>query len=520
MTGLMVKISGTWLLVILAGMPLFASMGLAALAFLWVRPVRRSPAVLLAGLVVVGLALASVWTQVERGRFHIASGIYTMGAPLWWRDLGWTDKAAALPSLLLIVVPALALAWSGVTVGLTVRGQPRERLLAALGAIVLLSCFLAGVNYAYRWIFALWPAVWLWRQAADSAPGRTRWAARLACALVLLGLWLDGARAQAPRFLLFAGAALACTLVSPLGLEQSVGIFSVGKSALARTAVLEWMPTFDAGFRQARFFWLAMLTTLGTAALLIWQGRRCSAVDVLMFLAFTVLAAWSIRFLVYVGLVAAFVLAPLARRPPLDPQRATRTWAWTGLVHALVLVVAARYGNANGSFPYRADAPEKLTLPMVQALGDPALSGNVITSYAFGAELVYRAYPRLKPSIDSRIDSYGDDYLRFHEAMLASEGLMEEFVGRYDVRYMLVKPAQFQAMQRWPSWTAGRWSVLLADSRAVRISGTLARSSDTSPDGLTMRIPPARIVTSIPPSGRMARPQGRSIFARTSTVKG
>ena len=181
----------------------------------------------------------------------------------------------------------------------------------------------------------------------------------------------------------------------------------------------------------------------------------------------TVLAAWSIRFLVYVGLVAAFVLAPLARRPPLVLQRATRTWAWTGLVHALVLVVAARYGNANGSFPYRADAPEKLTLPMVQALGDPALSGNVITSYAFGAELVYRAYPRLKPSIDSRIDSYGDDYLRFHEAMLASEGLMEEFVGRYDVRYMLVKPAQYQAMLRWPSWTAGRWRVLLADNRAV-----------------------------------------------------
>lgn len=164
----------------------------AVLAFLWVRPVRRSPAVLLAGLVVVGLALASVWPQVDRGRFHIASGIYTMGAPLWWRDLGWTDKAAALPSLLLIVVPALALAWSGVTTGLAVRGQPRERLLAALGAIVLLGCFLAGVNYAYRWIFALWPAVWLWRQAADPTPGRTRWVARLACGLLLFGLWLDG----------------------------------------------------------------------------------------------------------------------------------------------------------------------------------------------------------------------------------------------------------------------------------------------------------------------------------------
>ena len=35
MTGLMMKISGAWLFTILAGLPLFASMGLAALAFLW-----------------------------------------------------------------------------------------------------------------------------------------------------------------------------------------------------------------------------------------------------------------------------------------------------------------------------------------------------------------------------------------------------------------------------------------------------------------------------------------------------
>ena len=36
MTGLMLKISGVWLLTILAGLPLFVSMGLAALAFLWI----------------------------------------------------------------------------------------------------------------------------------------------------------------------------------------------------------------------------------------------------------------------------------------------------------------------------------------------------------------------------------------------------------------------------------------------------------------------------------------------------
>jgi hypothetical protein len=166
----------------------------AALAFLWVRPVRRAPVVLLAGLVVVGLALFSVWAQIDRGRFTIESGVYTMGAPLWWRDFGWKDKDVALPSLLLIAIPALALAGSRVTAGLTTRGQPQERLLATLGAIVLLTCFLAGVNYAYRWIFVLWPACWLWRQAAEaSLPLRQRWAARLGCALVLICLWMDGA---------------------------------------------------------------------------------------------------------------------------------------------------------------------------------------------------------------------------------------------------------------------------------------------------------------------------------------
>ncbi len=195
----LVAVTPAWWRVVLSAACLGLATGLkyfpapAALAFLWVRPVRRAPAVLLAGLVVVVVALLSVWTQVERSRFTIASGVYTMGAPLWWRDFGWQDKEVALPGLLLIVLPALGLAWSRLTTGLATRGEPKGRLLAALGAIVLLTCFLAGVNYAYRWIFVLWPAIWLWRQAADaSLPTRERWAARLACVLVLLCLWLDG----------------------------------------------------------------------------------------------------------------------------------------------------------------------------------------------------------------------------------------------------------------------------------------------------------------------------------------
>ncbi len=165
----------------------------AALAFLWVRPVRRMPAVLLVALLAAALALASVWTELDRGRFTVGSSVHVMGAPLAWRDLGWKDRESALPGVLLIVAGAVALALGRITVGLVTRGEPRERLRAALGAIVILTCFAAGVNYAYRWIFILWPALWLWRQAvAGVQPLRQLWAARFGCALIGVCLWLDG----------------------------------------------------------------------------------------------------------------------------------------------------------------------------------------------------------------------------------------------------------------------------------------------------------------------------------------
>ena len=162
-------------------------------AFLWVRPVRRMPLVLLAGLLVAGLALASVWDEISRSRFLINSGIYTMGAPMLWRDWGWPDKESVLPGLALLLVAAGLLAGGKVTAGLALKGQPAERRLVAMGAVVLLACFMVGMNYAYRWIFLVWPALWLWRRAGDDQlPARQRWAARVACGLVVICLWGDG----------------------------------------------------------------------------------------------------------------------------------------------------------------------------------------------------------------------------------------------------------------------------------------------------------------------------------------
>ncbi len=166
----------------------------AALAFLWARPVKKMPAVLLGALVTVAVAMALVAAQIDRGRFLVASGVYTMGAPLGWRDFGWQDAQCAIPSMAVIVAGAILLTIGRVTTGLAGQDAVPERFRAALGAIIILTCFVAGVSYAYRWIFVLWPAIWLWRQArAETVRGRQRIAAVTACVLLPLSLWLDGA---------------------------------------------------------------------------------------------------------------------------------------------------------------------------------------------------------------------------------------------------------------------------------------------------------------------------------------
>src|SRR5258708_34193801 len=91
------------------------------------------PVVLLMGLLAVALALARVWDEIGRSRFLIRSGVYTLGAPMMWRDWGWPDNESVLPSLALLVCAAIMLVWGRGTGGWWSRGERPGGLRAALG---------------------------------------------------------------------------------------------------------------------------------------------------------------------------------------------------------------------------------------------------------------------------------------------------------------------------------------------------------------------------------------------------
>ena len=59
-----------------------------------------------------------------------------------------------------------------------------------LGAVLLTGCFFTSMNFAYRWVFAVWlaPALWLLPREPDT-PAPVRRLARAAMWLLLVVLW-------------------------------------------------------------------------------------------------------------------------------------------------------------------------------------------------------------------------------------------------------------------------------------------------------------------------------------------
>lgn len=142
-----------------------------------------------ASAALVGAALLSVWPQMARGRFPVEVSVHVWGAGIWPQDLG---LGSGFMAALLAIGFGAALFVARRQPG-AVSPAADDELPMMVASTLLLACFVAGMNYGYRWTFAIWLGPWLLRASgADMAPGPLRLAARAAWILVPLVLWLDG----------------------------------------------------------------------------------------------------------------------------------------------------------------------------------------------------------------------------------------------------------------------------------------------------------------------------------------
>ena len=462
-------------------------------------------------LTVVPVANNDIWIQMKVGQLIVETGeipdtvlfAFTtvrdnhFNAHEWLASVVYheCDRLLGLQHLRW-VVGAFALAQFGVACTLA------RRQSGSLGAALILAMLaMACANFRYvlrpelfallllmlhllvldihrsrrRWPILLWtlPLAVLWANCHGSfllGPG--------IAALFAVGEGLSGAlaapggaaarlaagwRRGSPYALAAVGMA-AASLANPEGWHLLAFPFQLQQSGLTRLLIKEWLPTFSPLFTIERAFWIFAVVGLAALVLVARLRRFLEPTDALLFLVFAVLALERNRHVVWFGFVALGVCARLLGARGIDRRREL-AWRGAGLGLALALLCAcAAFGNAWHATPF--SAPSNNFGPaLVAELDDPAMSGNVLNSYELGGELIYRDWPRLKPSIDSRVDSYGDDYLLFSTELLQDEAALDLFVEGNRVDYMLLLKRDFDLKLRSMPSIRAAWHVRLTDGR-------------------------------------------------------
>jgi hypothetical protein len=262
-------------------------------------------------------------------------------------------------------------------------------------------------------------------------------------------------------------AMLGACLINPQGWKQLQFVLHFSNDTQASTHLTEWIPTIDSRLRGLPGLWIGLGIWLLLACTITLHLKRLQCKDALLFAFFTLLALKAIRFPLYLGMALAFI-APAYIGFYFDRASTTlRGFQTLTVVSIIFLMVAVQFGNAASRRPYFYDDPTKFTHKLIEALADPQLQGNVLNSMELGSELTYRTYPRLRPAIDSRFDSYGHAYQDDLYQLLKSDSAFDAFVSRYDVRYVLIDGSRYDDFSRLRAWKEGGWRIYSLDHRAV-----------------------------------------------------
>lgn len=262
------------------------------------------------------------------------------------------------------------------------------------------------------------------------------------------------------------GALFLAMLVNPYGYKLFVFAWDFAQWGVTRDHITEWRGTFELPFLGSRGFWAYVSLLVLCLAIVARSWRKLRATDVLLLLAFAYLSSDRQRHVVWFGFVSLVVMARLIGPVALTPRDTRRSLALLVTLLVVGIGMLHRYGNFYGSYPYFANS-NRFTLLMIEYMQDRDLRGNVFNTYALGAELIHKFYPRLRPSIDSRIDAYGEQYYLYIDRLYSDEQLMLEFIERYDVRYMLLLWGEFEMIRKMARLPETGWRMLLADHRMV-----------------------------------------------------
>jgi len=229
-----------------------------------------------------------------------------------------------------------------------------------------------------------------------------------------------------------------------------------------RQLIKEWLPTFSPLFMVERAFWVFVAIGLAAVGLVVALRRWLTITDSLMFVFFSVLALERTRHIVWFGFIALFVCARLVGHLTIERRREFQLRCAAAAFALVAFCGCMVFGNVIGARVHFTPS-NNFSPALVAELASPTMTGNVMNSYELGGELIYRDWPRLKPSLDSRVDSYGDDYLLFSIRLLQEEDLLNLFLEGNRVEHMLLLRRDFELKLRTMPSIRANWHIRLTD---------------------------------------------------------
>lgn len=387
----------------------------------------------------------------------------TIGIVTWlaWRRGGNARTAAALGLV------ALALSASN----LGVRTQAIAAVLFAVELAALWTwpdrwptvAVVAAVELAWTNVHGTFPLGVILPGIFFAGSGLTAW--RVAG---LRAAWTD----RAARCCLIAAVVAAAAMFANPHPEKTFDYILGVTSTSAARGIEEWMPTSLATYAGAAF----VVSVLAVILVLPLARKRLTATEVLLLVAFALLACRAQRMVMWWALAMPTAVAPALsalvarwRKTPFQQEERSTASAVVLLVLAALAFLSTPWTRAyNPLLPpaKRAALASDEPAAAVQFLEQSGLDGNLLGPMEWGGYLSWHLDGPIKIFIDPRIDFYGDDVWNDYARIAQAAPGWQETLDRRGVDLIVWRR---QPLQKLPDALvhSSQWKTVHQDETAI-----------------------------------------------------
>ncbi len=241
----------------------------------------------------------------------------------------------------------------------------------------------------------------------------------------------------------------ALSFLNPYGIRLLIHSFSLSQDLYIKQNIIEWFPMFHPFIRRYFYFKLYLFFCAVLLFSLIIGRKNFNFIFTPLLVVFGYLSVDANRNAAWFAIVGTYVMAYCFTGVLKTGRKGVFFKACLALALVVGITLVFQKGNVRGmKAGFQRGTP--MTAGALNFIRKAGIQGNVMNSYKYGSELVYHFYPKLRVTIDCRVDAYGAEYYRQFRKISGQKwellGEPEEllsFLQKYDVKTIVTTYGEF-----------------------------------------------------------------------------